>query len=257
MALDTVTDLQLEIRKVNNQQPWLWLQQGFADFLRAFPVSVSYGLILALLSMGVTAGLYAAHALHWLLPTIGGFFLVAPLLATGFYGCSRALEENRVPVFKDAFDAFQNNLSQIILMGVELIVIYIAWIRVALLLFAFFYGTYPPESAQAFYWMLFSTAKGWTFLLTGTIVGFLFALATFALSVVAIPMLIEHKISVLEANVHSLKAFAANPWPMLLWAALIVIFMIAGLVTFYLGLAIVFPVIGHATWHVYRDAIAH
>ena len=253
--MDTTTDVRAAIGKIDHQRPWFWLQQGFADFLLAFPVSVSYGLVLAFLSMGLTAGLYAAGALHWLLPAIGGFFIVAPILATGFYGCSRAIEEGRIPQFKDAFNAFNGNAKQIGLMGLELLLIYTVWLIVALVLFALFFGTTTPDDAQTFYWMLLTTFKGWTFVVTGTAAGFLLALVTFALSVVAIPMLVDQKVGVVEANINSLKAFATNPWPMLLWAALIVIFMVAGFVTFYVGLAIVFPIIGHASWQAYREVI--
>jgi len=189
------------------------------------------------------------------LPAIGGFFIVAPILATGFYGCSKAIEEKRIPQFTDAFAAFRGNAKQIGLMGIELLLVYTVWLIVSLLLFALFFGTNPPDDAETFYWMLLTTFKGWTFVVTGTAAGFLLALLTFALSVVAIPMLVDQKVGVVEANITSLKAFAKNPWPMLLWAALIVIFMVAGLVTFYVGLAIVFPIIGHATWHAYRDVI--
>ena len=131
------------------------------------------------------------------------------------------------------------------------------WSRVAAVLFFLYFGLEPPDFSNLFV-STFLSADSWPFLVIGSAIGAVFALFTFSISVISIPFLLDRRSSnVIEAIATSVRAVQANFMPLLLWAGLIVVFTLAGLVTLYLGLIVTLPLIGHATWHAYRDIVAY
>jgi len=242
------------VRIVSTDQPWEWLGAGWKDLCRTPLTSISYGLIFVVLGYWMV---YMVEArFQYVLALTTGFLLVGPFLAMGLYDISRRLEAGKSTSLSHALAAWRQNTLHILIFGVLIGLLMIVWARLAAVLFAVIAGgrnlTLDDSSAQ-----LFFSGSGLTFLLVFLAVGAIIAAAVFAISVVSIPMMLDRKTDLVTAVLTSLAAVRANPWPMVLWAALIVIFTGIGLMTFYLGLALALPLIGHATWHAYRDLVEY
>ena len=154
-----------------------------------------------------------------------------------------------------ALAAFRRNGSQIALVGVALLLIMFAWARLAAMIFFLYFGLQPP-SFENLIVATFLQADTLPFLVVGTLIGGALALLTFSISVVSIPLLLDRpQANVVDAIATSFRTVQTNFLPMLFWGALIVLFTAAGLVTLYLGLIVTLPLIGHATWHAYRDLV--
>jgi uncharacterized membrane protein len=238
---------------VADDRPWHWLAAGWGDMTRAPQVSIAFGICLALFSWALAYGLWYAEVGYLVLPMAAGFFLVAPLIAVGLYETSRRLEAGRPVDLKLALMAWHRPV-QVAAFGMVLLLLNFFWVRVALLWFAlYFSGGTPPLDAIPFYLL---EAGNLPFLVIGTAIGGCFALAAFSISVIALPMLLDREVDVITAIITSIRAVRANPRAMALWAGLIVLFTAIGLATFFVGLAILFPLVAHATWHAYREVAA-
>jgi uncharacterized membrane protein len=189
------------------------------------------------------------------LPAVSGFFLVAPLLGAGLYETSRRREQGEPVSLSIAFLAFRRNAPQLTLMGALLLIINLFWVRMAGLLFMVFFGLGFAPSIEQLPMALLRSEQLLPFLVVGTGVGFVLACIAFAVSAVSIPMIVDRDISAIEAVVISIRATLDNWRAMAFWAGLIVVFTAMALVPFFLGLALVLPLIGHATWHAYRDLV--
>lgn len=244
----------LVIHRIDINRPRAWLAAGVSDFRAATPVSLTYGLFWVGLSLAVTAGAYMLGLWHWLLPLIAGFMFLGPLVAVGSYGISRRLGEGGTPTLGDAFGAWASHPGQLAMMGVMMMIFFMAWIRFALLLFALFFGLHTPDPA-ALYTALFTTSEGIALLAVGSAIGAVLAFGSFAISVVAIPTLMDRDLTFMEGIEASVKSVARNFRPMLLWAAILTGCTLIGIATFYIGLAVILPVLGHASWHAYEDLV--
>ncbi|WP_445158318.1 DUF2189 domain-containing protein [Halomonas sp. E14] len=242
------------INPVGMDRPKAWLAAGIEDFRRATAVSLAYGMFWVGISIAVTVGALMLDLWHWLLPLIAGFMFIGPLVAVGSYGISRALEANRAPHLGDAFSAWKPHAGQLAMMGVMMMIFFLAWIRLATLLFALFYGFEAP-SAAALYASLLTTPQGLGLIAVGTAVGAVLAFGAFSISVVAIPTLMDQDLTFMEGIEASVRAVARNFRPMLLWAAILTGCVLVGVLTFYIGLALILPVLGHASWHAYEDLV--
>ena len=239
------------VRRITLSQPWQWLGAGWNDLRRAPLASLAYGLLFVLMGYLLVATVGGQFTSVLALTT--GFLLVGPFLALGLYDISRRLEAGEPVSLGRALTAWRANAQSIALFGVVVGLVMIVWARLAAVLFAVLAGgrELSLEAAAP----LFFSGSGLTFLLVFTGVGALLAGVVFAISVVSIPMMLDRKADFVTAILTSLAAVRANPAPMALWAALIVLFTGLGLLTFYLGLAIALPLIGHATWHAYRSLV--
>ena len=244
-----------KIRKIDADQPWRWLSAGWKDLWRAPTVGLSYGLLFAVGGWVLTAFIWVAEIFSLVLPMMAGFMLVAPILSVGLYDASRRLEDGRPVTLGGALTAWRVNTSQIALMGVALMLFLLAWLRLATLLFALFFGSNPPRPEPMFLLDVFASSTSLPFLAVGTAIGGVLAAAVFAISAVSIPLLLDRNVNVIMAIASSFEAVRQNFWPMALWAWLIALFIGAGLVTGYIGLIVTLPLIGHATWYAYRDLI--
>lgn len=244
----------VEMARIDTGRPWVWLAKGWADFRRAYAIDVVFGLVFAGAGALVVAVAMEAGLWQIIVPLVTGFMLVGPILAVGLYDVSRRLEQGLPLDVGAVFTAWRRNPTQIALMGLGLMLILLAWIRIALLIFALFYGP-TPISPDRFFEDAFLRVDSIPFVLFGTAVGGVFAVVVFAISAVSIPMLLDRDVDVITAVSTSVAAVRRNPAPMVLWAALIVLFTGFGLVTAFLGLIVVMPLIGHATWHAYRDLV--
>ncbi|MBL8673306.1 MAG: DUF2189 domain-containing protein [Rhodospirillales bacterium] len=234
-------------------RPWLWMERGWADFKRAPAIGLLYGMGFVGASWTLVTLLAIAGDIHMLLPLTGGFFILAPLLVAGLYETSRRLELGRPATVGGAFLAWRAP-GQLALMGVVLLLIHLVWVRIALLLYPLFFHARAP-TWETLIPQLLGTPTGIGLLITGGLIGGALAVLSFCVSAVSIPMLVDRDVSFAEAIVASLKVVARHPRTMLFWGAVIVVFTAMGLATMFFGLALVIPVVGHATWHAYRDTV--
>jgi uncharacterized membrane protein len=241
-----------KVRIVPVGQPWEWLGAGWKDLWRTPAASLFHGLIFVVL--GYLMVYMVQVRFQYVLALTSGFLLVGPFLAMGLYDLSRRLEAGEPATLGHALTAWQRNAVPILTFGGLVGLLMIVWARLSAVLFGVIVGgnnlTLDGSTAQ-----LFFSGSGLIFLLVFLVVGAVVAAAVFAVSVVSMPMMLNRKTDLITAVLTSLVAVRANPAPMLLWAALIVIFTGIGLLTFYLGLALALPLIGHATWHAYRDLV--
>lgn len=242
------------IRAVDAERPWVWLAAGWRDMCASPTISVAYGALAVVSSFLLVAGLAMQDMQYLILPMAAGFMLLGPLFAVGLYEASRLLERGERPTLGKVIGAYRRNGMQIAGIGLALMLAMLAWIRVAFLVFALFFSMEPPAFDQLIDRIFFS-AQTIPFLLTGTILGGVIATAVFAISVVSIPMLLDRETDVFTAMATSVAVVRENWRPMLVWAFLIALFTAAGMVTGFLGLALALPLIGHASWHCYRDLV--
>ncbi len=242
------------IRRVAVDRPWSWLSKGWGDLVRAPKVSLAYGTGLVGLSLLLAFALWLFDLFYLLLPLAAGFMLLAPVLAVGFYETSRRLGCGEIPSLAAALVAWRRNPSQIVAFGLLLMFCHLVWVRVATLLYPLFF-TGPNPSLPQLSEVLFFSPMSLAFLVTGALIGAVLAALVFAMSVVSVPMLLDREVSVFTAIATSWVAVRNNRKPMALWAALIVFFTALGLATFFVGLAITLPLIGHASWHCYKDVV--
>lgn len=246
--------VKITINPVGMDRPRAWLVAGLQDFRRATAISLAYGMFWVGLSIIITVGAFTMGLWHWLLPLIAGFMFLGPLVAVGSYGISRKLEQGGVPNLGDAFGAWTSHPGQLAMMGVMMMIFFLAWIRLATLLFALFFGFAIP-SPDTLYTALLTTSEGLSMLAVGSAIGAVLAFGAFSISVVAIPTLMDQDLTFMEGIEASVKSVARNFRPMMLWAAILTGCVLIGVATFYIGLAIILPVLGHASWHAYEDLV--
>ena len=245
---------ELVVNKIAFTQPFEWLKKGWQDMLSAGRYSVMYGLAIVLISGLLTYGLLATDN-EFLLPfLISGFFLVAPFLGIGLYQMSAHLERGDSLKACNALEAWKSNHTQISMITAGFLIIAQLWIASNFVLFALLYeGISPPM--HNFFDSVFMSEKGMTFTIASITVGFFFAWCAYLISVITVPLLIDRKIDGFTAIRLSIKSVLTNMPAMMLWAFLIVLITGVGLITYYVGLIIALPVIGHASWHAYRSLV--
>jgi len=234
------------LNQVSWQQPLVWLKLGWEDFIGGWPHSLAYGAIFALLGYGLVHVGWSHHHMAMTLTT--GFLLVAPFLAMGFYDLSRRRERPATA----AFASVRENLASIGLFALLLMFTLSVWERLSAILLGVHLGSgHVPAASLAW---LFSPGN-LNFVIAFTIVGAILAAFVFAISVVSLPMLMDRRVDIVTAVVTSLWVVRENPLAMLVWVATIVLLTGIGIATWFIGLAVIFPVLGHATWHAYRELV--
>lgn len=238
------------IHRVSPTHPLTWLKLGWADFFRSWPVSLTLGVIFAVIGYLLVDFVWAR--LHLAMALTSGFLLVAPFLAIGFYEMSRRqgrLDETKV------FAGVRANAGSIGLYGLLLAFILSAWERISAILVGLFLKS-DIVTSQDFSLNLLLAPEHMGFIVPYFLIGGVVAALVFALSVVSLPMLMDRKVDLITAIVTSLWVVRENPLPMLVWALLIGVLGFIGLLAWFAPLAVIFPVLGHATWHAYRDLVA-
>lgn len=243
------------LRRVPSEAPWTWLAAGWRDLKRARWASLAYGLFFALVSAGITVGLWLSDSIQMLPPLAAGFMLVGPLLAVGLYEISRRLEAGKRASIEVAVLSIARSPVQLAFLGALLMLLLLFWIRLAFLLFALFLGTGDTPQPEVLVSQLLFTPEGLGLLAVGTLAGAVLAFAAFALSAISVPLLLDRDIDAMSAIIASLKSVKLNWKPLLLWAWLVALITAAGIATLFVGLIVTFPLIGHATWHAYRALV--
>ncbi|HRY08005.1 MAG TPA: DUF2189 domain-containing protein [Hyphomicrobiaceae bacterium] len=229
-----------------------WLAAGWDDFRDRPWTSITFGLLLVLLSYGVLAGLNAAHLLYLALPAISGFLIVGPFFALGLYEKSRRRAAGQRFTLGDMVFVRPASGTQLAYAGLLLCLWVLFWLRAADLLYALFFGLTPFPGAREALLNVFSSPQGWGLIVVGGAVGGLFAAFAFAISAFSVPMLMAKKTDALTALGLSFTMTTHNLPVALAWAAIVVAGIALSVATALVGLVVIFPVLGHGTWHAYR-----
>jgi uncharacterized membrane protein len=232
------------------------LARGMSDF-SAMPTHALFlcliypivGLILARVSLG-------HDVLSLLFPLAAGFALLGPFAAIGLYELSRQREQGLDPSWQDALDVLHvPSRAAIAELGLLLVGVFVLWVAVAEAIYVANFGHEPAASIPNFVRQVFTTRAGWMLIIVGNGVGFLFALTVLIISAVSFPLLLDRDVGAVEAVLTSVRAVAVNPVPMAIWGLIVAGLLIIGSLPFFVGLAVVVPVLGHSTWHLYRKIV--
>lgn len=239
------------LREVKLSAPLRWVDRGFQDLLAAPVPSLFYGCVLAL--MGYLLTHFYGGAVGLALTT--GFLLIGPFLAVGLYDISRQIEDGHGARLAPTLTAWRDNLPAIGFYALILMLSLAVWMRVSVVLIALFIPS-GVESFQDLMAALLRSPDAWVFAFIYVTVGAVLAAFSFASSAVALPLLRDHPgADAISAMIVSFQVIRRNPRPLLLWATIIVAATAAGFITWFLGLVVTVPVIGHATWHAYRETL--
>jgi len=232
------------------------LAKGIEDF-RAIPTHVIFLSIIYPVGALVVAQLTLIDLLHLFFPLAAGFALIGPVAALGLYELSRRRELGLDLWWTHAFDVrHSQSVVGILSLGVLLIVIFLLWVAVAHAIYVATFGFAPPESIPNFLRQVFTTSEGWTLIVVGNGVGFLFAVVVLMISVVSFPLLLDRNAGAGVAILTSVRVVLRNPVTMAIWGLIIAGLLLIGSLPLFIGLAVVMPVLGHSSWHLYRKVVA-
>lgn len=239
------------LRSVGFGAPWRWLRAGWSDLRATGFRGVVYGVVFALMGW-LVAVIYAGY---WKM-TLGlttGFFLLGPFLCCGLYWLSRQRERGEQISLGDSATCWSRNPKSIGFFAVILAFLFLIWLRISTVVFALF-STHEFSTLQGVMERVFSLAN-LDFVLAWGAVGFVFAAVAFAISAVSMPMMLDRGTDPVIALLASVASVGNNLGPMLLWAAMIVVLIGASLMLGYVGLVVTAPLVGHASWHAYRELV--
>src|SRR5918912_4324764 len=232
------------------------LRKGLDDF-REMPTHLAFlGLIYPIFGICLAGLTFSENALALLFPLVSGFALLGPLAAIGLYELSRRRELGLDTSWEHLFDVLRSpSLPSILALGGVLMVIFLVWLATAELLYTWLYGPLAPESYTGFVYDVLTTRRGWTMIILGHLIGAVFAAVVFSISVISFPLLLDRDCGVACAVLTSVRTVLMNPKTMGVWAAMVAGVLMLGSLPLLVGLAVAMPVLGHASWHLYRKMV--
>jgi uncharacterized membrane protein len=246
-----------EVREITTDDLRLALSRGFEDFTACRSDVVFLCLLYPLIGLALAWIALTQAFLPLLFPVVSGFALIGPVAGVGLYEMSRRRERGEEAGWTDAFAVLRSpSFGAIFLLALALGAIFLIWILTAGGIYAATLGPEPPVSLGAFARDVLTTVPGWAMIVVGVGTGFLFAALVLAISVVSFPLLLDRDdIGLTAAVITSVRVAAANPRTIAIWGAIIAGALALGSLPVFLGLIVVLPVLGHATWHLYRRAV--
>jgi uncharacterized membrane protein len=244
------------VRRIAPSDLYQSLACGIDDFLAMPSHALFLCVIYPLLGIFLVAMTIGSSLLPLAFPIAAGFALVGPLAALGLYELSRRREAGLDSSSAHALDVLHSpSLPAIIALGVLLMAIFLIWLAVADAIYIANFGYHGPASIRQFAADVLTTRAGWTLIVVGTGVGFLFAVLVLTIGAMSFPLLLDRDVGAAVALLTSIRVVAANPGTMALWGFIVAALLVLGSIPFFLGLTVVMPVLGHATWHLYRRAV--
>ena len=245
----SVFDIMLNELRLSD--PFRWLALGWHDFRRAPGIGVFYGGCFA--AMGWILLKVFEYSPAWTLALSAGFLLVGPFLCLGIYDVSRKLERGERPDFGASLTAWDTRMGTMAIFGTVLLVLEMVWARASLVVFALSFDGMPDFKGSL---MKLVDPENIEFIVAYTAVGSIFAGMIYAVSVVSMPMILDRQTDAISSGLTSIRLCLTQPFVMLLWGALITTLVVLAMLPGFLGLLVVGPVLGHASWHAYRAAVA-
>lgn len=244
------------VRKVRFADLREALAKGRDDFMHKPGHVVTLAFIYPIIGLILGRLTFGYDLFPLLFPLAAGFALLGPFAAIGFYEMSRARELGRDPPWWSVLNPMTyRSRGAILSLGALLMVIFLIWLGMAEYIFEDTFGREPVTTLSGFVHQVFETPQGVRLMIVGNLIGFIFALVCFSISVISFPLLLDRDVTAPVAIVTSLKAVITNPLPMFAWALFIALALIAGSLPLLLGLAVVLPVLGHSSWHLYRKLV--
>jgi len=240
----------LELNRLRWRDPLRWLGLGARDFLRCPGIGLFYGG--CFMGMGWALMKVYEHAAAYVLALSAGFLLMGPFLCLGLYRASQRLERGERPELGDSLRAWDTRTGTLAIFGFVLLVLEMLWGRAALVIFAVSFDGMPDFKGSL---AALIDPENLGFIVAYLAVGGIFAGLIFAISVVAMPLILDRPVDAITAGLTSLRLVLAQPGVMLLWGALITALVVAAMLPWFAGLLVVGPVLGHASWHAYRAAV--
>jgi len=245
-----------EVRRIGTSDLKEILARGFADFAAYRTDVVFLCIIYPLAGLALAWFAFDYDLLPLLFPLVSGFALIGPLAAVGLYEMSRRREAGVKTNWADAFGTIRApSFGAIVVVGLLLLTIFLLWLVAAQVIYMLTLGPEAPASAAAFARDVVTTGAGWVMTVVGLSVGLVFALLVLAISVVSFPLLLDRDVGLGIAIGTSVRVVITNPRTMVLWGLIVAGGLVIGSIPLFLGLIVVMPVLGHATWHLYRKAV--
>lgn len=256
-AAGTSSDVQHPtIRHITTSDVLDALRLGFEDFWDKPSHYVFLCLIYPIVGVLLITWTSGGNALQLIYPLLTGFALLGPVAAIGLYEISRRREQKLDTSWWHALEVRNSPaMPAIVVLGIMLMALFVTWMLTAQALYAWLYGDAAPASFIGFVNDVFTTQRGWTLLILGNLIGLLFAVVALSTTVIAFPILLDRDIGAYAAVETSARAMIANPVPMLFWGLIVACCLLIGSLPLLVGLAIVLPVLGHSTWHLYRKVV--
>jgi uncharacterized membrane protein len=232
------------------------LQRGWEDFKAVPSHAIILCIIYPVLGLMLARAVHGYSVLPLLFPLAAGFALLGPFAALGLYEMSRRRERGEQATAWDALEVVRSpSFGAMLGLGVLLLALFVTWVATAQAIYIAAFGYAGATGVSDFAERVLTTPQGWWLIVVGCGVGFLFALVALCISVVSFPLMLDRHAGAGDAMVTSLRAVARNPVPMAVWGLIVAALLVAGSLPAFLGLAVVIPLLGHATWHLYREVI--
>jgi uncharacterized membrane protein len=230
--------------------------KGIDDFL-AMPTHVIFlAVIYPLVGLFLARMTFRYDVMPLLFPLAAGFGLIGPFAAIGLYELSRQREKGVDVSWKHLFGVLQcPSLDGIAALGMVLLIVFVIWLATAQWLYQSLFGYGAPESIEQFLSDILTTSEGWILIIAGNGIGFLFAVLVLTISVVSFPLLLDRDVGAMVAMHTSVRAVLRNPLMMAVWGLFVAVTLAIGSLPFFVGLAVVLPVLAHSTWHLYRKVV--